>query len=100
MIMTVAHGHLCLVRGLLSLKGRIDLDRFIATVEFTHMAFHTKTCIGGTRLLLFTHRLHLQHLNRTHLYAGPTTYTLFFIYPYFNLNDIICTYFWHRTILL
>ena len=94
MIMTVAHGHLCLVRGLLSLKGGIDLDRFITTVKFTHMAFQAKTCIGGTRLLLFAHRLHLKHLNRADLYTGSTAHTLVFIYPYFNLNDIIFTYFW------
>jgi hypothetical protein len=95
MIMSVAHGNLCLVSGLLTLERRENFDRFIAAVKLTHMALEAETLIRRTRLLFTVHFLHFQQVYRTDFHTGPTTHAFFFIDLDFNLYNVFFGYFGH-----
>jgi len=95
MVVGVRNGHPGLVCGLLAFKGRIDLDCLKPAVELAHVALEAEALVRRAGLPLFIHYLQFQELNRAHLHTGAAAGALFLINPYFNLYNILFSYFGH-----
>jgi hypothetical protein len=85
----MAHGNFCLVGGLLTLKGRIDLDCLIAAVKFAHMALQAETLVGCACLVPAVNLFNLKQIDRAHLNTGAAADALLFVDFYFDLYNVL-----------